>query len=66
MCIGKSDNEKFMRRKWKAVDYMRRLLLDGKLSDQQAIEATTDKFSLNASIRNDYRIYKALWNLIGA
>ncbi|KKK54129.1 hypothetical protein LCGC14_3087830 [marine sediment metagenome] len=64
MCIGENDSAKFIRRRDAAVEFMQGLVGTG-LSEQQAVKATSDKFLLNAIIRNDYRIYKALWNLIG-
>lgn len=63
MCIGENDNAKFIRRKLAAINYMKKLLDEGKLSDEQAIQATTDKFMLNANMRDDYRIYKELWGM---
>jgi len=64
MCVGENDSAKFIRRRDAAIKYMADLIgMD--LSDELAIQATTDKFNLNASMRDDYRIYKALWNLIG-
>lgn len=65
MCIGERDSAAFIRRKDAALAYLWRLLQDQELSDEEAIQATTDKFALNASVRDDYRIYKALWNLTG-
>ena len=65
MCIGENDSAAFIRRRDAAIQYMKKLLDQRVLSDEQRIDATTDKFNLNASIRDDYRIYKALWNLIG-
>ncbi len=64
MCIGENDNAKFIRRRDAALAYLSRLLRDQELSEQEAVQATTDKFILNASARDDYRIYKALWNLL--
>lgn len=66
MCVNEPDSAAFIRRKDAALTYLSRLLQDQELSDEEAIQATTDKFKLNASVRDDYRIYKALWNLIGA
>lgn len=66
MCIGENDNAKFIRRRDAAIKYLSKLLQDQELSDEDAVQATTDKFILNASVRDDYRIYKALWALIGS
>lgn len=57
-------DQRFIRRKNAAIEFMQGLIGTG-LSDEQALKATTDKFNLNPHIRYDYRIYKALWNLIG-
>lgn len=65
MCTNEPDSAAFIRRRDAAKAYLWRLLQDQELSDEESIQATTDKFALNASIREDYRIYKALWNLIG-
>ena len=65
MCIGENDSSKFIRRRHAAIAYLLKLLQDQELSDEEAVQATTDKFILNANIRDDYRIYMALWNLIG-
>ena len=65
MCVGENDSAAFIRRRDAAIQYMKKLLDQRILSDEQKIDATTDKFNLNASIRDDYRIYKAIWNLMG-
>ncbi|KKK83182.1 hypothetical protein LCGC14_2795960 [marine sediment metagenome] len=66
MFIRENDNAKFIRRRDAAIKYLKRLLDEGKLSDEEVLEATTDKFSLSPSIRNDYRIYGYLWDIIGS
>ena len=65
MFISENDSAKFIRRRHAAITYLLKLLQDQELSDEEAVQATTDKFILNANIRDDYRIYMALWNLIG-
>ena len=65
MCIGENDSAKFIRRRHAAITYLLKLLQDQELSDEEVLEATTDKFSLSPSIRDDYRIYMSLWKLIG-
>ena len=65
MCIGENDSPRFIRRRKAATEFMQKLLDEGYLSEQQAIGATSDKFSLRTDNRDDYRIYKTLWNLIG-
>ena len=65
MCDKMTADQKFIRRRDAAISFLQRLLDEEELSDQQAIRATADNFSLHANIRDDYRIYKALWNLIG-
>ncbi len=64
MCIGENDSVAFIRRRHAAITYLLKLLRDQKLSDEEAIQSTTDKFNLCASIRDDYRIYIALWKLV--
>lgn len=64
MCIGENDSPKFIRRRKAALELLQGLIERG-LSDELALQRTTDKFCLNASLRDDYRIYMALWNLIG-
>lgn len=65
MCIGENDNAKFIRRRDAAIAYLQKLFQDQELSDREAIQATTNQFNLNANIRDDYRIYGYLWDLIG-
>ncbi len=65
MPIGEQDNAKFIRRRTAAIDYMQQLLEQGELSDKQAIIATTDKFGMCPSVRDDYRIFIVLCDLIG-
>lgn len=65
MCIGENDNAKFIRRRDAAIKYMKELLDVEGMIGPEAIQITTDKFRLNASIRDDYRIYMTLWNLVG-
>ena len=64
MCVGEKDSAAFIRRRLAAINFLQRLLDEG-LLNEEAIEATTDKFGLNSNIREDYRIYKALWKLMG-
>lgn len=61
MCI---DNAKFIRRRDAAIKYMQGLLDIEGLLGPEAIQLTTDKFALNTSSRDDYRIYKSLWELL--
>ena len=65
MFISENDSAKFIRRRHAAITYLLKLLQDQELSDEEVLEATTDKFSLSPSIRDDYRIYMSLWKLIG-
>ncbi len=65
MCLRDNDSPKFIRRRDAAVTFMQRLLDVRGVLGPDAIEVTSDKFRLNASIREDYRIYNALWALIG-
>lgn len=62
MCNNMTPEQKFMRRKVAAINFIWTLLNEG-LSDEDAVQATTDKFNLNPSIRDDYRIYKELWGM---
>lgn len=64
MCKKLTEDERFIRRKAAAILFMQGLLDQQQLSDQQALGATTDKFHLNPCIREDYRIFKALWDLL--
>lgn len=65
MCNKMTPNQKFIRRKDAAIKYMQELLDVEGLFGPEAIQLTTDKFMLNASVQDDYRIYKALWALLG-
>jgi len=65
MCIGESDSAKFIRRRDAAINFLKKLLDEGKLSDKQAVVATSNKFDLCPSVRNDYRIFVVLCDLIG-
>ncbi len=64
MCINENDNAKFIRRRDAAVKDMQGLLDHSEILGPLAIQLTTDKFNLNASIRDDYRIYKSLWKML--
>lgn len=69
MCVSEPDSAKFIRRREAAIKYMKELLDIGQryqkeLFGPEAIQLTTDKFNLNASVRDDYRIFKTLWALL--
>lgn len=64
MCVGENDSATFIRRKLAAINYIVKLSDQGELSADQAIQQTSDKFMLNANIRDDYRIYKELWGYV--
>lgn len=63
MCVGENDSAAFIRRRLAAQNYMQQLLEQGELSAQESVQATTNKFNLNANIRDDYRIYQLLWGM---
>lgn len=64
MCDKMTPEQRFIRRKHAAMNYMGMLLDVKRLSGLDAIQATSDKFCLNASVRDDYRIFRKLWALL--
>ena len=65
MCFRDNDSPRFIRRRDAAVSFMEKLLDEGELSGPEALKVTSDKFVLRSCWKDDYRIYKALWALLG-